>query len=150
INGDLWGIANFRTTLPGSTPDSTYSYYLNNNTGPGNNSTVTDTKLVDNFLTPALIPQAGTTVSTPTRTTNTLQAYIQNFYANNPTYDASVSQAYVWLRINPDGTSTSTANRYVINAGDGSVTSTLRPTLNLDIVDAPTNTVVWNGNLSPD
>lgn len=150
INGDLWGVANFRTTLPTGSPDATYSYYLNNNTGPGNNSTVTDVKLVDNFLTPALIPQAGATVTTPTGTTNGLQTYIQNFYANNPTYDASVSQAYVWLRINPDSTSSSTANRYVINAGDSSVTSTLRPTLNLDVVDAPTNTVVWNGNLSAD
>src|SRR6202012_3075165 len=52
INGDLWGVANFRTTLPTTTPDSTYGYYLNNNTGPGNNPTATDGKLVDNFLTP--------------------------------------------------------------------------------------------------
>lgn len=148
INGDLWGVANFHTTLPGSTPDSSYSYYLANDTGPGTNPTVTDTKLVNNFLTPSLIGKAGIVVSTPTGTTNNLQNYIQSFYASNPGYDASVSQAYVWLRINPDSSSTSTANRYVINAGDTGVTAALRPTLNLDIVDIPTNAVTWNGDVS--
>ncbi|HVU08149.1 MAG TPA: autotransporter-associated beta strand repeat-containing protein [Verrucomicrobiae bacterium] len=145
INGDLWGVANFRNTLPGATPDSTYWYYLANDTGPGSNPTPTDTKLMDNFLTPSLINQAGAIVSTPTGTTNNLQNYIQNFYINNPGYDASVSQAYVWVRINPDSASTSTANRYVIIAGDS---STSKPTLNLDIADIPTNTLVWNGNAS--
>lgn len=148
INGDLWGVANFRTTLPGATPDSTYSYYLANDTGPGNNSTPSDMKLMNNFLTPSLIGKSGAVVSTPTGTTNNLQSYIQSFYANNPTYNASVAQAYVWFRINPDSSSTSTANRYVINAGDGGVASTLRPTLNLDIADVPTNTVTWNGDVS--
>jgi autotransporter-associated beta strand protein len=149
INGDLWGVANFRTTLPGSTPDSTYSYYLNNNTGPGNNPTATDTKIMDNFLTPALINQAGAIVSTPTGTNN-LAAYLQNFYSNNPTYNASVAQAYVWLRINPDSTSSATVNRYVINAGDSSVAAGSKPSLNLDIVNVPTNTVVWDGGASAD
>src|SRR6202000_2829776 len=148
INADVWGVANFRTTLPGSTPDSSYSYYLVNNTGPGNNATATDVKLVDNFLTPSLVGKAGIYVMTPTGTTNNLQSYIQSFYTNNPTYDASLAQAYVWLRINSDTASSSTANRYVINAGDSGVTSTLRPVLNLDIVDAPTNTLTWNGNAS--
>lgn len=149
INGDLWGVADFRNTLPGSTPDSTYWYYLANNTGPGANATATDTKLVDNFLTPGLIGKAGITVTTPTGMTNNLQTYIQNFYANNPTYDASVSQAYVWLRINPDSNSSSTANRYVINAGDSSVSASLKPTLNLDIVDIPASApLVWNGDVS--
>ena len=148
INGDLWGIANFRTTLPSSPPDSSYSYFLNNDTGPGNNSTASDVKLVNNFLTPSLIGKPGVIVSTPTGTTNNLQNYIQSFYANNPTYDASVSQAYVWFRINPDSASTSTANRYVINAGDSGVSSTIRPTLNLDIADIPASSVTWNGNVS--
>ncbi|MEI9963182.1 MAG: autotransporter-associated beta strand repeat-containing protein [Limisphaerales bacterium] len=149
FNGDLWGVANFRTDLPTGTPNATYYYYLNNDAGPGANATPSDAKLVNNFLTPSLIgAPSGAVVTTVFGATNTLQNYIQSFYDNNPTYDASVSQAYVWLRINPDGPSGSTANRYVINAGDTGVTSALRPTLNLDIADIPTNTFVWNGDLS--
>ena len=148
INADVWGVANFRDTLPAGTPDSTYYYYLGNDTGPGANPTATDAKLFNNFLTPILIGQAGAIVTTPTGTTNNLRSYIQGFYTSNPTYDASVSQAYVWLRLNPDASSSSTANRYVINAGDSGVSVGLRPTLNLDIVDQPANALVWNGNAS--
>lgn len=149
FNGDLWGVANFRTDLPTGTPNSSFYYYLNTDAGPGSNPTATDAKLLNNFFTPSLIgAPSGAIVTTVFGSTNALQNYIQSFYSNNPSYNASVSQAYVWLRINPDGPSGSTANRYVINAGDTGVAAALRPTLNLDIVDVPTNTVVWNGGLS--
>jgi autotransporter-associated beta strand protein len=150
FNGDLWGVANYRADLPTGTPNATFYYYLANDTGPGANSTPTDTKLLNNFLTPSLIGSpGGTIVSTVAGSPNSLQAYIQQFYSNNPAYDASIATAYVWLRINPDGPSGSTANRYVINAGDTGVSASLRPTLHLDITDPPTSVpLVWNGNAS--
>ncbi|HWD18257.1 MAG TPA: autotransporter-associated beta strand repeat-containing protein [Verrucomicrobiae bacterium] len=152
MNGDLWGVANFRTDIPTtSTPDSSFWYYLGSNTGPGSNATPSDVKLLDNYLKPTLIGSAANTaVTTAFGATNTLQGYIQAFYDANPNYNASSGQAYVWLRINCDGPTSSTSTRYVINAGDSSVSSALRPTLNLDISDPPgPPPLVWNGNISP-
>jgi len=153
MNGDLWGIANFRTDIPAASgaPNSSFYYYLGSNPGPGSNATPSDVKILDNYLTPSLIGKpSGTAVTTAFGASNSLQAYIQSFYTANPTYNASASQAYVWLRINCDGPTSSTATRYVINAGDTGVGSTLRPTLNLDISPPPAAPpLVWNGNLSP-
>lgn len=136
MNGDVWGVGNFPTALPPGTGATTvpnnFNFFSNKDDGSGNaNATATDTKIVDNFLTPAT-GTTGAVLSTPTGASNALQSYIQLFYTANPSYDASAGQAYVYLRINPDGSATSSSNRYLVDSANNG--AALQPVLSLDIV----------------
>ena len=129
VNADLWGVGNF----PTSTTAVSYLSVANDNSD-NPNPTASDMKLVDNFLTKTNAT-AGTTQVTPTGPGNNLQAYLQGFYNANPTYDASVQQAYAFIRVNTDVPSGSVSNRYAVYMSE---TTASAPVLNLDVVAAST------------
>ena len=126
FNADLYVIG---TTVSGSS--NRILRYVESDT----DANPASVKLQDNLLTPALI---GTNTNVPvtadTVASNSLAAYLNSFYTNNPAYDAAVQQRYVLLRLNPDADAnnpTTNNNGYLVYTSSPTNDPSFHPTLTL-------------------